>query len=307
MTNPQQLAAARFERIEQLPLVSYRRRGNAISGFFSAIAAVFQEKRLLGLLVKRELVGMYKDSTLGVVWSMARPLAQLFIYYLVLGEFLGAARNINNFAVFIFTGLTIYGLFSESINSMCVSIITNAGLVKKVYLPREIFPIAALGASLFDFALQLLILTVGALVMGTIVFGINLLYGLAAFVLALTWVLGIGLFLAAANVHLRDAQFLTQVVTMLLMWFSPIVYSWTFVRDVFANAGFEWLTTIYLSNPVTIMVLGFQEAFWTPTSGAESVPFLWLRILIAFVVGLVMLWLGQRYFAKHQANFAQEM
>ena len=307
MTDSQQVAEARYERLEELPLVSYRAKNSLLTGFFSATSAVLKQKRLLGLLVRRELRGRYKDSSLGVVWSLARPLAQLFIYYLVVGQFLGAARNIENFAIFIFAGLTIYGLFSEGVNSMTVSIVVNAGLVKKVYLPREIFPLAAMGGALFDFALQTLILTVGALLMGTLVFGVNLLYGLGAFILVLIWTLATGLFLSAANVRLRDTQFLTQVVTMLLMWFSPIVYSWTFVRDVFHNAGLDWLTQVYLANPITVMVLGFQEAFWAPTSGGELLPNLPLRMVITLVVGLILLWFAQHYFAKDQANFAQEL
>lgn len=307
MTDAEQVAQARFEKLGELPLEPYRARNSLSTGLFSATVEVFHHKRLLGLLVRRELSGKYKDSSLGLVWSLARPLAQLFIYYLVVGKFLGAARNIENFAIFIFAGLTIYALFSEGINSMTRSIIVNSGLVKKVYLPREIFPLAALGGALVDFAIQTLILIVGALLMGTLVFGVNLLYGLGAFILAVTWVLGVGLFLAAANVHLRDTQFLTEVITMLLMWFSPIVYSWTFVRDVFDGAGLGWLTQVYLANPVTLMVLGFQEAFWAPNSAAEPLPNLALRMLIAFLVGLVFLFMGQHYFAKRQANFAQEM
>lgn len=307
MTDAQQAAIERYERLDSLPLVTYRAKNSLLTGFFSATAAVLQQKRLLGLLVRRELRGKYKDSSLGIVWSLARPLAQLFIYYLVIGEFLGAARNIQNFAIFIFSGLTIYGLFSEGVNSMTVSVVVNSGLVKKVYLPREIFPLSALGAALFDFALQVLILICGALLMGTVIFGVSLLYGAGAFVLALTWALGLGLFLAAANVRLRDTQFLTQVVTMLLMWFSPIVYSWEFVRDVFHGAGLDWLTQVYLANPITVMVLGFQEAFWAPMSGGVAPPHLALRMAVTFVVGLVLLWLGQYSFAKHQANFAQEL
>ena len=125
MSEDSKIVDARYKRLESLPLVSYRRKENAVTGFFGAIREVFSRRELLGLLVRRELVGRYKDSTLGLVWSMIRPLTQLLIYYLVMGEFLGAARNINNFAIFIFSGLTIYGLFSEVVNTMTSSIIAN--------------------------------------------------------------------------------------------------------------------------------------------------------------------------------------
>lgn len=298
---------ARFQRLAALPFVSYRSQENALRGFFSAIQAVFARRELLGLLIRRELVGKYKDSALGLLWSLVRPLTQLFIYYLVLGQFLGAARSIDNFAVFIFAGLTIYGLFSEMLVGMTSSIVANSGLIKKVDLPREIFPIAAAGASLFNFLIQFVILLVAALVVGTLFVGWNLLFGLASFVIVVTWGLALGLILSAANVYMRDVQFLVDVIVMLLMWFSPIVYSWTFVRDTFGNAGFDWLTQVYLSNPITVAVIGFQEAFWAIPSGGEPLPGLTGRMAVSFVVGLALLWFGQRYFAKRQANFAQEL
>lgn len=300
-------AEARFERLSDLPFESYQRDGNTVTGFFGAMSAVFERRELLGQLVRRELVGKYKDSALGLVWSLVRPLTQLFIYALVMGQFLGAARSINNFAIFIFCGLTLYGLFSETVTSMTSSIVQNSGLIKKVYLPREIFPLSAAVAALFNFAIQLIILVIAALVIGTVYPGANLLYAVGGFLVIYIWALAIGLTLSAANVFMRDIQFLVDVIIMLLMWFSPIVYSWTFVRDVFAEHGLNWLTALYMSNPITIAVVGFQEAFWAIPSGGEMLPDLWLRMLTAGGVGLIALWMGQRFFAKRQANFAQEL
>ncbi|MFZ1382861.1 MAG: ABC transporter permease [Scrofimicrobium sp.] len=308
MSDPDVVAAeARYTRLSELPFVSYKSQGNAVSGFFSSLKDVLGRRELLGQLVRRELVGKYKDSALGLVWSLVRPLTQLFIYYLVIGKFLGAARGIDNFAVFIFCGLTIYGLFSETVTSMTSSVVSNSGLIKKVHLPREVFPLAAAGASLFNFAIQLIILLIAALLIGTISVGTNLLFAFAAFFVIMVWALALGLTLSAANVFMRDIQFLTDVVMMLLMWFSPILYSWTFVRETFGDMGLDWLTSIYMANPITIAVIGFQEAFWAIPSGGELLPDLWLRMLIAGLVGLVALWAAQRYFARRQANFAQEL
>lgn len=300
-------AQARYARLAEESLVSYRRRGSSDATFIGAVREVSSKGQLLRQLIRRELVGKYKDSALGLVWSLVRPLTQLFVYYWVMGEFIGAARGLNNFAIFVFSGLTLYGLFSEMVSSMTTSIVGNAGLVKKVYLPREVFPLAAAGAALFNFSIQLAILTIAALILGTIHFGVNLLLGVGAFVVILIWALAIGIALAAANVTSRDIQFMVEVVLMLLMWFSPIVYSWTMVRDAFGGRGLDWVTSIYLSNPITIGTIGFQEAFWAIPSGGELLPDLWLRMLVAGGVGLIALWLCQRFFATRQANFAQEL
>lgn len=301
---------ARNARLAALPLQQTGTRGALFVGFFHSIRDIWQRRELLRLLIAREVKARYKDSVLGFAWGLVRPLTQLLIYYLVLGHFLGAARSIPEFAVYIFAGLTIYGLASEILQVMTGSIVANAGLVKKVYLPREIFPLAGIGSAGFNFALQLLILTAAALVTGTFVLGWNLLFALAAVVLILIYGLAIGLALSAINVYLRDMQYLIEVIVMLMMWASPIVYSWQFVGDAFAEFGIpSWLLEVYLDNPMTLAVLGFQAAFWAPGAGEGAImpEHLALRMLIAGLIGLVLVFLAQRIFARLQGNFAQEL
>jgi len=101
---------------------------------------------------------------LGFLWTLIRPLVQFLMYYLVLGQFLRAAEGIPQFAVFLFAGLTIYSFFAEMVQGSTSSILSNAGLVKKIYLPREIFPLASVGAAGFMFLVQVLVLLGGAIV-----------------------------------------------------------------------------------------------------------------------------------------------
>lgn len=301
-------SAARARRIAATPLAEVGPKGGFFTGPLNAMGSMFRHRQLLDLLVRRELKSRYKDSALGFLWSLARPLTQLLIYALVLGEFLGAARSIPFFAVFIFSGLTIYGLFSEVVMVMTASIVGNSGLVKKVYLPREIFPLAAVGGSLFNFAIQLLLLIIAATFVGTLRFGANLLYGLLAIAVTLVWAVAVGLALSALNVYLRDMQYIVEIIVLLLMWFSPIVYSWTFVGTAFAQFGWpSSLVTAYLWSPLSLSVLGFQYAFWGATPGATFPPHLASHMLIVLAIGLVVLWLAQRLFAKLEGNFAQEL
>jgi ABC-2 type transport system permease protein len=228
---------------------------------------------------------------------------QLLIYAVVVGQFLGAARNIENFAIYLFAGLTAYGLFSEIVGGSTSSIIANSGLVKKVYLPREIFPLSAVGSAIFNFCIQFVILLVAAALFGTLQFSGNLLFGLGGFFVLLVYATAIGLLLSALNVYLRDVQYLVEVLLMLFMWGSPILYHWTFAVQHMPG----WLADIYLNNPITLGVIGFQEAFWASTSNGETLPDLGLRLAIAAVVGIVLLFGAQRVFAKLQGNFAQEL
>jgi ABC-2 type transport system permease protein len=277
--------------------------GRGVTGTVASIREIWEQRRLLGLLTGRELKSRYKDSAGGFLWSLAKPLTQLFIYYLVIGQFLGAARNIENFAIYIFAGLTIYTLFSEIVGAGTGSIIANAGLVKKVYLPREIFPLAAVGSAMFNFLVQFVILIVASIVVGTLSFGPNLLFGLAALVLILVWGTAIGVLLAALNVYLRDIQYLVEVVLLLLMWASPILYSWQQAASILP----QWLLEIYVNSPITLAVLGFQEAFWSEASNGVPLPHLALRMLIAGVIGLIALFGAQRVFSRLQGDFAQEL
>ncbi|TXN28392.1 ABC transporter permease [Lacisediminihabitans profunda] len=277
--------------------------GSLFRGTATSISDIWRRRELLSMLTRRELKSRYKDSALGFLWSLARPLTQLLIYYVVVGQFLHAARGIDNFAVYIFSGLTIYTLFSEIIQTGTGSIIANSGLVKKVYLPREIFPLATIGSALFNFFIQFLILVVAALVIGTLSFGTHLLFAVGALGIVLIYGAALALILSAVNVFLRDVQYIVEVVLLLLMWGSPIVYSLKAVSGFFPN----WLLQIYIDNPVTLAVLGFQDAFWSPTGEGGSPSDLPLRMLLIGLLGLVLLFGAQRLFTRLSGNFAQEL
>lgn len=287
-------------------------------GFVSSLAEIFHHRELLRLLVGRELKQRYKDSSLGFVWTLIRPLIMLMIYYLAIGQVLGASRGVPDFAIFVFSGLTLWGLFSEIISSGTTSILANGGLIKKVYLPREIFPIASIGSALVNFAVQFLVLIVGAVLLGGIDVNWNLLYIPAAIAIILVYGLAIALALSALNVYLRDIQFLVEVGLLIFFWLSPIVYAWSFVVAETAARGLEWVQTLYLANPLTIAIMAFQRAIWadgshtTTIEGNDVAPQPWpddmpLLLLVTFAVGIALVWIAHRIFRRLEGNFAQEI
>jgi ABC-2 type transport system permease protein len=291
----------RFERLRQERMVPAGRPASAVVG---SVREVLAHRQLLDLLIRRDLKSRYKDSVLGFAWTLIRPLVQLAIYYFVLGQILGASRNIPEFAIYVFSALTLYGQFSEIVASGTASIVSNAGLIKKVYLPREIYPLASVGSALFNFGVQLVVLLVAAVLQsGFAWWRPDLLFFFPATLVILIWATALALLLAALNVYLRDMQYLVEVLVLLLMWGSPIVYSWQMV----ATRAPEWLLTLYTSNPITLAVLGIHRAFWSAGDDAQYPEHLLLRLGIAAVVGLVALFACQRVFAKLQGNFAQEI
>ncbi len=274
------------------------------TGTLSSIKDIFGQRELLGMLVRRELKARYKDSSLGFIWTLIRPIAMLLIYYIALGKFLGAARDIPDFAIFIYAGLTAWGFFAEAVTSGTGSVVANSGLVKKVYLPREVFPLASIGSALFNLGVQLIILIAATAVAGHFPTGPRWGYFLLGLALIVIYGTALALLLSAWNVYLRDIQYLVEIFIMIFFWVSPIVYSWgLFTR----NVSTEWIRELYLTNPITLAVLGFQKTFWVSGDGQPMPAHLASRMGIAIVVGLVFLWLCQRVFARLQANFAQEL
>lgn len=301
------IAHARAERLSTEPWLDAGVRGRGLAGFAASVSDLWRYRELFGRLTKRELKARYKDSRLGFVWSLVRPLTMLFVYALVVGEFLGAARSIPNFGIYIFAGLAIYTLFSETVGAGTSAIITNSGLIKKVYLPREIFPLSTIGPALFTLAIQLVILIVASWATGSLSLGWHLLYALLSIVLIVVLSAALALVLSATNVYLRDISYLVDVVLVLMMWGSPILYSIAMVQDRLEAGAFSWLVPIYVNNPVTLAVLGFQEAFWQPGFSAQHVPQLWLHMLIATAISAVLVVVAQRIFARLQGDFAQEL
>ncbi|MGR0320246.1 ABC transporter permease [Agromyces sp. ZXT2-3] len=296
------IRAARFRTLADLPMEETATDGGGYN-LLGSLKEIFGRREMLGLMIRRDLKARYKDSSLGFFWSLVRPLTQLAIYYVVLGQFLGAARNITDFAIYVFTGLTAYTLFSEIVLGGAGSIVGNAGLVKKIYLPREIFPLASIGSAIFNFTIQLGILLLATLLLGAFPLHAELAYFIPSLAILLVFGAGLALLLAALNVFLRDIQYLIEVVVMLLMWASPIVYSWEMVKDIVQ----PWVLDLYTNNPITLAVLGFQKAFWTAGADASFPDDLLLRQGIAILVGLVGLVAAHAVFNRMQGDFAQAL
>ncbi|NYF15848.1 ABC-2 type transport system permease protein [Microbacterium sp. AK009] len=302
---PDSAALARYARLEAIPL----RPVGASTGlnprdWWTSLRELFARREMLDLLVRRDLKAKYKDSTLGFFWSLARPIMLLAIYFVVVGQFLGAARGIPDFGIYIFTGLTAIGLFTEIVVSATGAIVVNSGLVKKVYVPRELFPLASVGSALFNFAVQFTLLLGVTVIAGAFPWHPQILYLIPSFLVLLVYGTALGLLFSALNVYLRDIQYLVEVGTMLLFWASPVVYSWQMASDIIASPV---LLSVFTNNPLTLAVIGFQEALWLGADSLSQPDNLLLRLLIALGVGVVLLLVSHRAFLRLQGNFAQEL
>jgi len=300
--DPTEARTSRFTRLAELPMQPVG--SLADGGFAKPIIQIFRHREMLDLLIRRDLKSRFKDSSLGFVWTLIRPLTQLAIYYVVIGQFLGAARGIDDFAIYVFAGLTIYGLFSEIVLGGVGSVVNNAGLVKKIYMPREVFPLASVGAALFNFSIQMVVLIGATFLVGAPPWSADVLYAIPSILLIVVYGTAFALLLAGVNVYLRDTQYLAEVIMMFLMWASPIVYTWTMAGDIL---GGGLLFDIYTANPITLAVLGFQEAFWSAGDSSQFPDNLLLLMGIALVIGVVLLLAFHQVFRRLQGNFAQAL
>lgn len=278
------------------------------SGFRSSMVEIWQFRELLGNLLRKELKIRYRDSILGFLWSVQLPLVQLLVYWLVVGQFL-AGGAVPYYGIFMFAGLAVFTLFSETLTSATASIVGNAGLIKKVYFPRELVPLAAVGASVVNFGIQFGVLAT-ATVIASLISGVwpdLSLIGLPilGFVTLVIFATAVGLILSAVNVYLRDVQHMVAVVTMLWFWLTPVLYS----AHQVATSVPRFVYEVYLLNPVAPVVLSFQKFFWPQGAGTvyDFSDHLGLRMLGSLAFSLVLLWIAHRVFSRVQGNFAQEL
>lgn len=300
-------ALARSERIASLPLEKVGQKAGVFLGFATSISAIWQHRELAFLLARREVKARYSDSSLGLAWSLVRPVAQLLVYYFVIGEVLGAARQIPSFGLFMFIGLTGWTYFTEIVSRATSSIVENQGIVKKVYLPREIFPLASLGSALFTLAVQAIVFVGAVAVFGGMPSVRSLPYAALGLLVLTVFGLAVGTLLSAVNVYLRDVEHMVEVFLIVFFWVSPIVYSFAMVHD---RLGDGVGASLYVANPVTAAILGLQRGLWVagaPGTGVvEAFPPHLADILFAVLgLSLVLLWAAQRVFARLQGNFAQ--
>lgn len=271
-------------------------------------------RQLLLSLVRKELKVKYKNSVLGFVWSMLNPALTLFVYWFV---FQIVLRNgIPLFAIYLLCGLVVWNLFQASLPAATTSVVGNAGIVKKVAFPREVLALAPVGAALFFFGLQVIVLALALGVFQVIPTWYYLPLLIPAVVALLIFTSALAVFLSAVNVYMRDTQHLLEIVLMAWFWATPVVYDYELIASKLpAHHIPSWLPMV---NPVTPVVLVFQRALYahanvlTGGSVLHLLPdmgvFGYLWPLLGVIAFSVLLYIGALVvFIRLEGNFAEEL
>lgn len=287
--------------------------GRSSRGLGGLLKEIWDYRDLLRNLIVKELKVKYKDSTLGFIWTLIRPLLYLLVYSVAIGIFLGAGRTIPSFGVYLFTGLLVWTLFTDILGGATGTVVSNSGLVKKVYFPRELLTLSVVGASLVNAMLQVVVL-VGAYIVTRQFPPVSDLYLVPlALIVLLVFATALGLILGAVNVYLRDVEYLVEVGLLLWFWMTPIVYDWTKVRQqLVVDHHLPWLFEVYMANPMTNVVLAFQRALWPAGHTPQGAAFFYDgnlagRLGLLLVISLAFLGFALWVFDRLQGDFAQEL
>jgi len=263
--------------------------------------ALWQHRELWLTLTKKELKVKYKNSVLGFLWSMLNPLLVLIVFSLVFGYILKPDPSLKPFAVFLLSGLIPWNLFSNSMGSSVTSIVGAAGLVKKVNFPREILPLAAVGASAFHSFLEMIVLLSFLVVMR---FPVTpyLVFLLLVLMIEIVLIIGFALIVSSINVYFRDVEHFIGIILMLWFWLTPIIYPIKIFFDARIPERHPILFGIYYYlNPLRPVVTSSQQIIFYH----KFPDFSSLGLLLVF--SLFLLFWAYYFFARIEGAFAEQI
>jgi len=254
--------------------------------FVIAILALQKYQFLIKQLVHRDFLAKYKRSILGVFWSFLNPLLNMLVQYVVFSNMF--RFNIPYFPVYLLCGNVVFSYFSEACGMSLMSIVGNAGLITKVYMPKYIYPLTRIMSSMINLLISLIPLLVVAVISGLMPTKAFLLLPVPLLCLAM-FCLGLGMLLASAMVFFRDVQFLWGVLTTIWMYLTPIFYP--------LDALPEAVQTIVKLNPLYYYVTFVRTCIISGISPEIRM------YALCVVIGLVMLMIGAFVFKKSQDKF----
>lgn len=250
-------------------------------------------RELIYFLTWRDIKVRYKQTLLGAGWAILQPVLQMIVFNIIFGDLAGLGTGGIPRPVFTYSALLAWNLFSTAISEASRSLVTNRNMITKVYFPRLIVPLSSILAGVVDFLIAF-VLVIGMMIYYGIVPPADI-WTLPVFLLlTLTTALGVGLWLAALNVHYRDVRYFIPFLTQFWLLASPIGYQ---ASEIYTKmpAGFDW---VYALNPLVGVIEGFRHAL----VGSEiySVPYIWISV----ATSLVILVTGLFYFRSMEKTFA---
>lgn len=251
---------------------------------------IYAYRQMIFSLVKKDLRGRYKGSVLGFMWTFVNPLLQLCVYTLVFSIIM--RQDIEKYYLFLFVALIPWMFFSAALTSGSISILNQKDMVKKIYFPREVMPIADTTSNFVNMLFCFIVIFAVLLVSG---WGISLYACLALpVIMVVEYIicLGIALLTSALTVYFRDLQYILGIIAMAWQYITPVMYSSERVPEEFLP--------LWNLNPMTPVIEAYRSVLYYKTFPELD------TLLSAFVLGVIVLVLGIFVFNRLEKGFAEE-
>ncbi len=250
---------------------------------------LWEYRELLYFLVWRDVKVRYKQTALGATWAIIQPFMTMVVFSIFFGRLANIPSDGIPYPIFSFAALVPWTFFANGLANASNSLVGSANLLKKVYFPRLVIPLAAVAAGIVDFVLAFVVL-VGMMFFYGIVPTWNVIWLPFFVLLALVTALGVGLWLAALNVEYRDIRYVVPFLTQFWLFATPIAYPSSLLPE-------PW-RTLYGLNPMVGVVEGFRWALL----GTQTAP--GVMVLISALAAILILVSGAFYFRRMEKSFA---
>ncbi|MGB7301351.1 MAG: ABC transporter permease [Burkholderiaceae bacterium] len=261
---------------------------------YEIVGSFWRNRGLIWALIQREVLGRYRGSLVGLLWSFLTPIFMLLVYTFVFSVVFKARWNVGSdskteFSLLLFAGLIVYNLFAECINRAPSMVLSNANYVKKVVFPLEILPWVTVGSALFHALVSLIVWLLAYLIL----FGLphlSTMYLPIIFLPLILFIMGAAWTLAALGVYLRDVSQFIGIVTTMMLFLSPVFYP--------ASALPEKYRVILYLNPLTPVIEQTRAILYF----GEAPD--WLVLALSLLVSLLVAWFGFYVFQRTRKGFA---
>lgn len=257
----------------------------------NTIKELYAYREMIISLVRRDLKGRYKGSALGFMWTFINPLLQLGVYTMVFSVIM--RNGIKDYYLFLFVALIPWIFFSTSISGGASCIWAQQDLVKKIYFPREVLPIAFVTSQFVNMLLCFFVIFGVLLVSGKGINIVAIIYLPIIMLVEYVLALGMAMISSAITVYLRDVEYILGIITMAWQFLTPVMYS---VEQVP-----EQLRAVFSINPMTSIITAYRDILYY-----EKIPEL-ETLIHATLFGLLLLGIGMLTFSKLKRHFVEEL
>lgn len=238
----------------------------------------FSEKKfLLTELVKKNLTSKYKDSVLGILWSFFNPLLTMIVFTVVFSMLFG--KNVENYPVYYLAGRIIFDFFNQGTKGAMNSIRKNGQLLKKIYVPKAVFPISAIGYEFVNFLISFVILF-GVMIVTGATFHFTLIYAVIPIILIIILIFGVGLILAVCNTYFTDIGYLYNVFTLVLLYASALFYPIEIVPTKYQ--------ILFSLNPVYCAMTSFRQCVYGVAPNFSTLLYIAAFALTTLGIGVLL-------------------